>query len=243
MGRFARAGDKVCFRDFLQLLAIDLKCCTVKRKCSKDLFSPLFSSVPISCTKIYSCSSGMCLAFKTLSHSCPLAPRPRDPARVATHQSKMRRKVQGVSSRCFLRCQVWNNALITAELRETTSPWPLGVSNPGCAAAVILLISLQRCCRFLANKIKDTLHTSSPLQPPWPQHKFGTLSATAADNSPEMKPFAASSWKPTAMPCINTVSEGSAVEASKPAIMAVTLKENISFLPRHVNVAKGLWGI
>lgn len=130
------------------------------RKCSHDLF--------YSCTKIYSCSSGMCLPFKTLSRSCPHALRPQDLGHNVMHQSKMRRKVQGVSSRQFLRCQVWNNALITPELRETTSLWPLRVSSPGFATAVSLLISLQRHHHFSANKIKDALHTSSPLQPPWP---------------------------------------------------------------------------
>ena len=55
----------------------------------------------------------------------------RDPAYDVAYQSKMQGKVRGVSSRQSLRCQVWNNALITPELQETTSPWPSPSVQPG----------------------------------------------------------------------------------------------------------------
>lgn len=153
------------------------------------------------------------LRFTTVpqGHVCPLkhcraaVPVPlglRDPARDVAHQSKMQGKVRGVSSRQSLRCQVWNSALITPELRETTSPCPLQVSSQGWATAVIPLISLQRRHLFSANKIKEAVHTGSLSPASLTLALDRYLSTAAWDDSPEMEPSAASPEKMMAQCCV-----------------------------------------
>ncbi len=66
-------GDGDLFSVVLGLFqAINSK--LLHRETQKSSYTPpLFFSVPVSCTKIYSRSSGMRLPFKTLSHSYPCA--------------------------------------------------------------------------------------------------------------------------------------------------------------------------
>lgn len=126
---------------------------------------PLLSDTPVSCAEIYSYSTGMCLPFKTLSHGYPCNCVPLGTGWRGSVAKQGVGKVQGVSSPRSHRCQIWNNALITTELRVPTSTRPLQVSSQGLATPVILLISLQRDYLHSANKIK---HIRSLLHLPRP---------------------------------------------------------------------------
>lgn len=96
MGRFARAGDKVCFWDFLQLLAIDLKCCTVKRKCSKDLFSPPSSPLCPSLVPRFTVVPQGCVWPLKRCHTAVLLPR----------GPGIQPALQRTKARCEGRCKV-----------------------------------------------------------------------------------------------------------------------------------------
>lgn len=95
MERLAHAGDKVCFRNFLQLLAIDLKCCTVKRKCSKDLFSP---SSPL-------CPS-LVLRFTVVPQGCVWPLKRCHTAVLLPRGPGIRPALQRTKARCQIRCKV-----------------------------------------------------------------------------------------------------------------------------------------
>lgn len=139
-----------------------LNCYTMKLRNPATLLlcSPPCLSLVLRFTVI---PQGCICPLKHCHTAIPVPSGLRDPAYDLAYQSKIRGKVQGVSSRQSLRCQVWNNALIAPELRKTTSLWPLQVSSQGLATAVIPLISLQRRHLLFADKIKDALHTSRRL--------------------------------------------------------------------------------
>lgn len=123
----------------------------------------LWSPPLLSWTKIYSCPSGMCCPLQHC-HTAILVPAGLgDPACDVAYQSKVQKKVRGVSSRQSLRCRIWNNTFIALELRKVASLWPLQVSSQGSATAVSLLISLQTRHLLSANDIKAGLCSQPPL--------------------------------------------------------------------------------
>lgn len=140
--------------------------CNTKKLRNPAPLPPLFSSsVSASCTKIYSCSWGTCLPFKTLSHSYPCTRGP----------SGIQPTILRTKARCKGRCEVsaagglWG---VKYEIMLWSRPGYKGRPRRDltkCPARVApQLSSLSFPYRDVTFSLLIKIRAALLLQPPWP---------------------------------------------------------------------------